>query len=85
MDINSNQNQSIPDKPDVLVNSSSIIGYTYDATNYVLTLWYRSKRPSIYRFYNVFPPMLSDIFVSGAGIGSKARNTLKGLMYQKLR
>jgi len=80
-------NLVVPDQPKTLLsNSSSVLGYSYDSTNYVLDVWYKSKRGgSIYRYYLFYPPALSQVFDSGSGFGLKLRNAVKGLRYIKLR
>jgi hypothetical protein len=75
----------VPSQPAVLVDSSAIIGYAYDANSYVLDVFYKGKNQSIYRYYNVFPPVVSDVFDSAGSIGLKARNSLKGYRSQKLK
>lgn len=75
---------SLPSSPKVLVDSSSIQGYSYDAQSYVLDVWYKSSR-SLYRYFNVFPPVVSQVFDSGANIGKKAHETLRQYKYTKLR
>ncbi len=65
--------------PTVLVNSSSIIGYTYDSNEYKLTVYYKGKSKSVREYSDVMPPMVSKIFDSAGSIGSKAYKNLKGL------
>ena len=76
---------SVPDKPQVLVNSTSIMGYSYDASNYVLHIWYKGVKQPIYRYLMVYPTTVAQIFSTGPSIGIKARNILKTLPRLKLR
>jgi len=77
--------QNLPDKPKTLIRSSSVIGYSYDPFSYQLDVWYRFKHGnSLYRYFLVYPPMISQIFDSGPSVGKKARQMLKGLRYIKL-
>jgi hypothetical protein len=79
-------NIDVPNSPTVLLsNSSAVVGYSYDATNYVLDVWFKGKSQPIYRYYLVYPPVMSQIFDSGSGHGLKLRNLTKGLRYVKLR
>ncbi len=64
--------------PASLVNSSAIIGYTYDAEGYELTVYYKGKSQAVRVFKDVMPPEVSDIFDSGGSIGKKAFLKLKG-------
>jgi hypothetical protein len=75
----------IPDKPQTLVNSSSIQGYSYDDQNYVLYVWYKGKQQPIYRYLMVFPIQFAQIFNEGGSIGLKARNSLKANPKLKVR
>jgi hypothetical protein len=78
---------SIPQQPNVLVNSSSVVGYSYDNTNYILDVWYKNSKgaDSIYRYFMVYPNIVSSIFDSGGSYGKNAKANLKGLMFNKLR
>ena len=79
-------NLTVPDSPETLLNSSSsVLGYSYDSTNYVLDVWFKGKSQPIYRYYLFYPPMLSQVFDNGSGFGLKLRNATKGLRYIKLR
>ncbi len=71
----SNTDQS---SPSTLVNSSAIIGYTYDAEGYELTVYYKGKSQAVRVFKDIMPPEVSDIFDSGGSIGKKAIKMLKG-------
>jgi hypothetical protein len=75
----------VPDKPQTLVSSTSVIGYSYDDKAYQLVVWYKGKKPSVYRYLMVLPPVVSSIFDSGGSIGLKLRDAVKGLPHMKLR
>jgi hypothetical protein len=75
----------VPDKPDTLIQSSSVLGYSYDDVNYTLTVWYHGKSKSIYQYYLVYPTTIAQIFNEGGSIGLKARNTLGSYRKLKLR
>lgn len=70
--------------PEVLINSSSIIGYTYDSNTYKLTVYYKGKSGAVHEYSNVMPPTISQIFDSGGSIGRKAYQKLKGYPSIKL-
>lgn len=76
---------NIPDKPQNLINSKSIVGYSYDANAYVLDVFYQGRKQSIYRYFMVYPPVMSQIFDSSGSMGSKAYNLLKEYRSTKLR
>ena len=75
----------IPDKPDNLVNSSSVLGYTYNGQNYTLFVWYKGKKQSCYRYLMCYPTTFAQVFNSGPGIGKKARDVLRSLPSMKVR
>jgi hypothetical protein len=77
---------TIPDKPQTLVNSSSVIGYSYNEATFELFVWFhgKGKAQPIYRYLMCFPPMFSSIFQSGGSIGKKI-SQLKALPKMKLR
>ena len=81
-------NQHIPDKPENLVNSSSIVGYTYHDSGpleYTLDVWYTGRKGvSLYRYFMIFPVQMAQIFNEGGSVGLKARNSLKGNLHQRL-
>lgn len=77
--------QVVLSAPQVLTASSVIQGYTYDASSYQLVVWFKGKKKSVYRYYNVFPGAVSDVFDRGGSIGSNASKMLKGYQKQKLR
>jgi len=87
MNLDPTTNITVPQKPDTLVSSSSISGYSYDSKQYILDVWFKSSKgkETIYRYFLIYPTMFAQIFNSGAGIGKKAQKTLKGLRYMKLR
>lgn len=75
---------NIPAKPEILTSgSTSIEGYSYDASDFVLDVWFRGRRRSIYRFFLVYPVTVTQIFNSGPSVGLKARKILGG--YRKVR
>ena len=73
------------DKPETLIDSSSILGYSYDSDSYELLVWYRGKKETIYRYLNVSPPVMSQIFDFSNSVGKEARKTLRGYPSIKLR
>jgi len=77
---------TIPDKPQTLVSSSSVLGYSYNEQTYELFVWFRGKGKAqpVYRYLMVYPPMFSSIFGSGQGIGKRI-SQLKNLPKMKLR
>ncbi len=72
-------NESDSNSPQVLVNSSSIYGYTYDSSTYKLIVYYKGKSKTVKEYSDVMPPMVSRIFDSAGSIGKKAYKNLKGL------
>jgi len=76
----------IPDQPQTLVTgSSSILGYSYDSTNMTLDVFYKGKSNSIYRYFYVYPNVVSQIFDLPQSVGKAAQQGLKGLQHQRLK
>lgn len=83
--IDPSTNFIIPDKPATLVNSSSILGYSYNDQTYELFIWYKGKKQVVYRYLMCYPVTLAQVFNSGPGIGLRARNILRSLPKMKVR
>jgi hypothetical protein len=82
---NENSNDVLPLKPDKLVQSGSIIGYSYDSNSYILDVFYKGRNQAIHRYNNVFPPVISQIFDSSGSIGRKAQLLLKDYESSKVK
>lgn len=85
MSLDPTTNFVIPEKPETLVSSSSILGYSYDAHKYELFVFYKGKHNSVYRYLMCYPTTFAQVFASGAGIGGKAAKILKTLPKMKVR
>ena len=78
---------NIPDKPDVLVNSSSVLGYSYNPESLTLLVWFKGRKSAVHVYYRCYPTQVRDVFMSGGSIGSKFRKQIgqAGLLSTKLR
>jgi hypothetical protein len=84
--VSSALNLNIPERPQTLVNSSSVVGYTYLEKEYSLLIWFKGPKQSIYLYRLVYPPMFSQVFSSGSQIGKKVHKVLGQHPYRvKLR
>ena len=75
----------IPTSPQTLVQSSMVVGYSYDSTSYTLDVWFAGPKASVYRYYLVYPNIVSQMFDNGGSIGRNVLSNLKSNQKIKLK